>query len=103
MFCSKCGTFNNDDSGFCVKCGSRLVLPDSIAEESRSRYQHQPDSGTERQPVYYNQSSQDKSFIVGEPEEKNKKKRVLICFFIVNAVELFFLLAVLRQYRTKHG
>ena len=37
MFCSKCGSENNDAAKFCTKCGNQLTLVESIKnEESKS-------------------------------------------------------------------
>lgn len=33
MFCSKCGSENNDSAKFCTKCGIQLTLVDSIKNE----------------------------------------------------------------------
>jgi len=80
MFCSKCGTQNNDDSTFCTKCGAKIITSGGEIHINSRQQSDQADS---------------RGFIKGEPEEIDKKKGVLLSFFLVNALYILFISAAL--------
>ncbi len=55
MFCSKCGSNNNDSAKFCTKCGNPLTLVESKKDEktksSQGRLNQYKSSNTKNKPL----------------------------------------------------
>ena len=60
MFCTRCGTQNPDDAGFCRNCSSPLTRPVSHSGQQTAPQPSQPTSGSYSNPSSYTspQSSQ---------------------------------------------
>ena len=90
MICPKCGTYNDEDSNFCIKCGNVLNDNQSFMQNSNTPVQNENNinlqSTYNQQPVYKQSSDNYQQPIVNQNNKKNNNKKIILIVSIALVV-----------------
>lgn len=100
MFCTKCGTQNPDGAGYCVKCGTKLVVDGQAPQTSqpshatpRSPAQQTPLQSAETLPIPQQYIPQ--QYPVSPMPQKKKSKGPFIVLGVVGGMAALFILVII--------